>query len=93
MPRPTATIDVDERLLWVVRVPESEAGTARPTTTGHVEEARLRFDALAARITDDPHPDLTDLAALAARIALGALDDLPDLALIGEPFGGEDGTD
>jgi hypothetical protein len=29
----------------------------------------------------------------AARAVAGYLDDLPDLPLVGEPFGGEEGTD
>lgn len=93
MPLPTAVVCVDERLLWVVRIPESVAGAARAATSGHIEAARARFDALAEGLSADPHPELTDLAALAARLALSALADLPDLPFIGEPFGGEDGSD
>jgi hypothetical protein len=93
MSLPTALVAVDEQLLWVVRVPESAAGTSRASTPEHIGEALAAFDALAAGLADDPHPGLTDLAALAASIALSALADLPDLPFIGEPFGGEDGTD
>jgi hypothetical protein len=34
-----------------------------------------------------------DLIDAAARAVAGYLDDLPDLPLVGEPFGGEEGTD
>ncbi len=93
MSLPTTLIGVDEHLAWVVCVPESAAGSSRAATSDHIAEASAGFDALAARLSDDPHPGLTDLAALAASLALRALADLPDLPFIGEPFGGEDATD
>jgi hypothetical protein len=34
-----------------------------------------------------------DLVDAAARAVAGYLDDLPDLPFVGEPFGGEEGTD
>ena len=34
-----------------------------------------------------------DLIDAAARAVAGYLDDLPDLPFVGEPFGGEEGTD
>ena len=37
--------------------------------------------------------DEADLIDAAARAVAGYLDDLPDLPLVGEPFGGEEGTD
>lgn len=93
MSHPSALVSVDDQLLWVVHTPESPAGAARAATPEHIRDALAGLDALAAGLDDDPHPHLTDLAALAARLALRALADLPDLPFIGEPFGGEDGTD
>ncbi len=49
MSLPHALVGVDEQLAWVVRVPESAAGTSvvrpRPSTS---PRARAGFDALAA---------------------------------------------
>lgn len=93
MPLPSAFVSVDRQLLWVVRVPESVTGSARAATPHHVAEAVAGFDAMAAGLANDDRPELPDLAVLAAHLALRALADLPDLPFIGEPFGGEDGTD
>lgn len=93
MPLPSALVSVDQQLLWVVRVPESVTGSTRATTPHHVAEAVAGFDAMAARVGGDQRPELPDLAVLAAHLALRALADLPDLPFIGEPFGGEDGSD
>lgn len=90
---PYALFSVDEQLLWVIRVPESVAGAVRSTALESVTDAREGFDAMAAHLDADEGTALDDLAALAARLALRALADLPDLPYIGEPFGGEDGTD
>jgi hypothetical protein len=93
MPSPTALISVDEQLLWVVRIPECVAGSARSVAPDQVAGTCAEFDALAASLATGERPALDDLAALAAHLALRALADLPDLPFIGEPFGGEGGTD
>ena len=90
---PFALVGVDEQLFWVLRVPESVAGSARAATQDDIDEARIGFDAMAAGLSADGRPSIDVLAALAARLALSALADLPDLPFIGEPFGGEDATD
>jgi hypothetical protein len=93
MSYPSALFSVDEQLLWVLRVPESLTGAARPATPEAIAGARAGFDALADGLGGKGCGALDDLAALAARLALRALADLPDLPFIGEPFGGEGGTD
>jgi len=93
MSLPSTFVSVDEQLCWVLPMPECVAGSVRAATPDRIAEACAGFDAAAARLGDGPHARLDDLAALAARLALSALADLPDLPFIGEPFGGEDGTD
>ena len=93
MPRPPAFVHVDEQLCWVVPVPECVLGSARSATPEHIARARAGFDAAADDLTRHRRPRLDDLAALAARLALSALADLPELPFVGEPFGGEEGTD
>lgn len=93
MSLPSAFVHVDEQLCWVLRVPECVLGSVRAATPARIAEARAGFDAAAATLGGGEHPSLEDLAALAARLALGALADLPELPFIGEPFGGEGGSD
>lgn len=87
MPRPSVAICVDDRLLWVLRLAEQGLGTARPSSpealrelTGALEEPR-------------PAELIERMVDAAARIVAAVLADLPELPYIGEPFGGEDGTD
>lgn len=92
MPRPrNAAVIVDHELTWVVPLPEVGVGavlTASPRSLqrlGDVLDAQARSsrrDGYAAGVVD-----------AAARIVAAYLSDLPDLPFIGEPFGGEEGTD
>ena len=93
MPHPLAFVHVDEQLCWVVPVPECVLGSVRTATPERIAEARAGFDAAADSLERGRHDRLGDLAALAARLALSALADLPELPFVGEPFGGEEGTD
>ena len=55
---------------------------------------RLAQDLAAARgAAPETAFDAADLIDAAARAVAGYLEDLPDLPLVGEPFGGEEGTD
>ncbi len=66
MPPPIALVAVDEQLLWVVRVPESVAGSTRAASPAHVAEARRRLRRLAASFASDAcAPSCADLAVIA----------------------------
>ncbi len=94
--RPVAAVAVDDELVWVTAVPTVAVGVARaPSPAAFVHLCvRLALD-LAAAGGDALEAALTeaDLVDAAARAVAGYLDDLPDLPLVGEPFGGEEGTD
>jgi hypothetical protein len=94
--RPVAAVLIDADLAWVTPVPSAASGAARrasPAALVHLhfqlaqELAAAGCDLDAAALID------TDLVDAAARAVAGYLDDLPDLPLVGEPFGGEEGTD
>jgi hypothetical protein len=95
--RPVAAIPVDTDLVWVMPVPAAAAGAARrssPAALVHLHLQLVRQQAVAAGC--DPESAALgdeDLIYAAARAVAGYLDDLPDLPLVGEPFGGEEGTD
>ncbi len=89
-------VKVDDDLVWVTRVPGAALGAALPASPGSLVHLRVRFAAdLAAAWDAELEAALTDdeLVDAAARAVAGYLADLPDLPLIGEPFGGEEGTD
>jgi hypothetical protein len=94
--RPVRAVAVDDELVWVTAVPGLEHGAARaPSPAAFVHLCvRLAHD-LAAAGGDALEAALAeaDLVDAAARAAAGYLEDLPDLPLVGEPFGGEEGTD
>jgi phytoene/squalene synthetase len=80
-------IPVDDRLLWVLRVPEQPLGSARPSSAETLSE-------LASQLEEPRPAELMErMIDAAARVVAAALADLPELPYIGEPFGGEDGTD
>ena len=91
MPHPSVAVAVDEQLLWVVRVPEVLAGATRASSAAQLARLGAEFDA----------SYLTAHEALRAEIAVGvitravleSLGEPPELPFIGEPFGGEGGTD
>lgn len=93
---PVAAVAVDEDLVWVAPLPTACVGAARapsPTALLHLslelaqELAAAQGAALEAVLAE------AELVDAAARIVAGYLDDLPDLPLVGEPFGGEEGSD
>ena len=53
----------------------------------HLRQALAGGEALEAALAE------ADLVDAAARAVAGYLEDLPDLPFVGEPFGGEEGTD
>jgi hypothetical protein len=94
--RPVTAVPVDDDLLWVVPVPTALPGAARRTSPAALVHLHLQLaqqlvaagcDAEVAALCD------ADLIHAAARAVAGYLDDLPELPLVGEPFGGEEGTD
>jgi hypothetical protein len=94
--RPVVAVQVDDELVWVAPAPTVACGAARSSSPAalvhlHVqlaqEHASACGEALEAAFAE------ADLVDAAARAVAGYLDDLPDLPLIGEPFGGEEGTD
>jgi hypothetical protein len=94
--RPVVVVPVDDELVWVAPAPTAALGSARrssPAALVHLqvrlaqEHAAARGETLEAALAD------ADIIAAAARAVAGYLDDLPDLPLVGEPFGGEEGTD
>ena len=97
MPRQYVFVEVDELLQWVLRVPESITGMTRAATPEDIEELSASFDAL-HRALAEPAPGC-DLDALThhvghtVRALLRDARSLPDLPFIGEPFGGQGGTD
>jgi hypothetical protein len=90
------SVAVDDELLWVTPVPALPVGASRPPSPGMLIHLSVQLaedlavaqgGALDAALFDD---DLIDAAAEAVSEYLG---DIPALPLIGEPFGGEEGSD
>ena len=97
MPRPSVLVEVDGLLQWVLDVPESITGEARAATPDDLAEMTASFDAF-ARVLAAPESGfyldaLTHHVGHLVRAALRDARTLPDLPLIGEPFGGQGGTD
>jgi hypothetical protein len=95
MPTTTAIVTVDAQLLWIVRVPELQAGVARAASREQLTAFCGEFDALRAALHGFG-PAAGDPGAWIGAIALAVLESLhepPELPFIGEPFGGEVGTD
>jgi hypothetical protein len=90
------TVAVDDDLVWVLPVPAVELAAARtpsPAALVHLC-VQLAQDLAAARGAElESAFSEAELVDAAARAVAGYLDDLPDLPLVGEPFGGEEGTD
>ena len=94
--RPVAAVPVDDELVWITVVPTAEPAAARAPSPAALVHLCVRLAhqlaaadgaALAAALTE------AELVDAAARVVSGYLEDLPDLPFIGEPFGGEEGTD
>jgi hypothetical protein len=79
-----------------MRVPPLLHGATRPWSAASLLSMSVRFEQERAA-TDGAELDaawgVPSLVDAAVRAAAELLDDLPDLPLIGEPFGGEEGTD
>ena len=91
MARRTATLVVDEDLVWVVDSPAVQPASVRPASPDDLRELARLLDAeldaarqqlLLARVLDD-----------FARAVAESAEQLPPLPFIGEPFGGRGGTD
>jgi hypothetical protein len=94
--RPVAAVVVDDELVWVTPWPTAACGAARrssPAALVHLQVRLAEEHATLcgqAALTAWAEADLIDAAA---RAVAGYLEDLPELPLVGEPFGGEEGTD
>lgn len=91
----SVTVTVDAQLLWVVRIPELRAGVARAASREQLAVFGGEFDALQATLAGAGHA-AGDAGAWVDALALAVLEALrepPELPFIGEPFGGEEGTD
>jgi hypothetical protein len=94
--RPVVGVAVDDELVWVTAVPAQELGAARaPSPAAFVHLCVQLAQDLAAAGGAELEAVFSDaeLVDAAARAVAGYLDDLPDRPLVGEPFGGEEGTD
>jgi len=94
--RPVAGVAVDDDLVWVTAVPTVPLGTSRapsPATLVHLCVRLAQDLAAAGGLALETAFAETELVDAAARAVAGYLDDLPDLPFVGEPFGGEEGTD
>ncbi len=87
MAQPTIALRIDDRLLWVLRVPEQAVAAVRPSSLEALHELGDTLDA------PQPAELMERMIDAAARVVAAALADLPELPYIGEPFGGEEGTD
>ena len=94
--RPVRPVAVDDELVWIVTVPLVDHASARPPSPAalvHLSVQLAQDLAAADGAALETAFDEADLIDAAARAVAGYLDDLPDLPLVGEPFGGEEGTD
>jgi len=94
--RPVAAIAVDDDLVWVTDVPAVALGAVRPPSPAalvHLCVQLARELAAAGGLALEVAFAEAELVDAAARAVAGYLDDLPDLPFVGEPFGGEEGTD
>jgi hypothetical protein len=94
--RPVTAVSVDAELVWVTVVPTLGLAAARaPSPAAFVHLCVQLAQDLAAAGGAALQEALAEaeLVDAAARAVAGYLDDLPDLPFVGEPFGGEEGTD
>jgi hypothetical protein len=93
---PVRSVAVDDELVWIVTVPLADQADARPASPAalvHLSVQLAQDLAAAQGAALETAFDEADLIDAAARAVAGYLEDLPDLPLVGEPFGGEEGTD
>ena len=91
MPHASITVPVDAQLHWVVRVPEVLAGAARASSAAQLARLGAEFDAMRAALDEAARADF--MVGAITRAVLELLSEPPALPFIGEPFGGEGGTD
>lgn len=91
MPHPSITVAVDAQLHWVVRVPEVFAGATRASSAAQLASFGAEFDALQATAAEAARAGIT--VGVIVRTVVAFLNEPPELPFIGEPFGGEGGTD
>jgi hypothetical protein len=94
--RPVRSVAVDDDLVWIVTVPPVEEASARPSSPAALVHLCVRLAQDLAAAQGEALESAFDeeyLIDAAARAVAGYLEDLPDLPLVGEPFGGEEGTD
>jgi len=94
--RLVSPVPVDDELVWVTAVPTVELGAARapsPAAFVHLCVQLARESAAAGGGALEAAFAQAELIDAAARAVAGYLEDLPDLPFVGEPFGGEEGTD
>ena len=85
------TVTVDAQLHWVVRVPEALAGAARASSAAQLARLGADFDAMQGTADEATRADI--MVGAITRAVLEYLSEPPELPFIGEPFGGEGGTD
>jgi len=85
------TVAVDAQLHWVVRVPAVLAGATRASSPAQLARLCAELDALQTAAEEAAHAHFMVGAIAGAVIEL--LSEPPELPFIGEPFGGEGGTD
>ena len=91
MPHASITVVVDAQLHWIVRVPEVLAGAARAASASQLARLGAELDALQVTAAEAARADIV-LGAI-TRAVLESLSEPPELPFIGEPFGGEGGSD
>ncbi|HEY5386474.1 MAG TPA: hypothetical protein VIL79_01090 [Thermoleophilia bacterium] len=91
MPYARITVVVDAQLRWVLRVPEALAGATRTSSAAQLALLKAEFDALQVALDDAAAAQMMVEAIM--HTVLESLGAPPELPFIGEPFGGEDGTD
>ena len=91
MPHASTTVVVDEQLHWVVRLPEALAGSTRTSSAAQLSYLEAQLDALQVTPHEASRADF--MVGAITRAVIKFLGEPPALPFIGEPFGGEDGTD
>lgn len=94
--RPVAAVVVDDELIWVTPLPTTGCSAARRSSPAALVHMQVQLAEEWAAACGEALEAVLEEAALvdaAARVVADYLDDLPDLPFVGEPFGGEEGTD
>jgi len=91
MPHVSITVAVDAQLHWVLRVPELLTGATRASSAAQLACLGAEFEALEVTVDEAARADV--MVGAVARVVVELLGEPPELPFIGEPFGGEGGTD